>query len=82
MSEIYLNRHEAGAYLRERFGFGSAKSLAVLACKGGGPLFRKMGKLALYTPDDLKAWVQAKMTPARDSASAHRIAANAGESVR
>jgi hypothetical protein len=55
-SPQYFRRKTAGAYLKQKFGFGSEKTLAKLAVVGGGPLFRKAGTAVLYTPDDLDTW--------------------------
>jgi hypothetical protein len=52
----YLRRKEAAEYLREKYGHGSAKTLAKLATLGGGPIFRKFSNIVLYAPDDLDAW--------------------------
>ena len=52
----FFRRKDAGAYLRATFGFGSEKSLAKLACVGGGPEYRKVGPMVLYEKDTLEAW--------------------------
>jgi len=41
VSVQYLRRKQAGVYLKEKYGFGSERTLAKLACVGGGPEFRK-----------------------------------------
>ncbi len=58
----FLRRKAAGAYLKQKFGFGSEKTLAKLACLGGGPAFRKAGAAVLYTHDDLDAWALAQIS--------------------
>jgi hypothetical protein len=53
-----LRRAEASAYLREWHGISrTPATLASLAVRGGGPLFRKAGRIPLYTQADLDAWV-------------------------
>src|SRR4051812_43810192 len=50
-------RAAASAYLRERWGVDRAPgTLAKLAVVGGGPRFRKAGRIPLYAPADLDAW--------------------------
>jgi hypothetical protein len=52
----FLRRKSAGGYLKNKFGFGSERSLAKLACLGGGPEFRKAGPIVLYEPAKLDEW--------------------------
>lgn len=66
----YLRRKEAGAYLKSKYGFGTEKTLAKLACVGGGPDFHKAGSAALYDPVKLDEWALAKVGPAQSSTSA------------
>jgi hypothetical protein len=68
-SSLYLRRKPAGEYLKTKFGFGSEKSLAKLACLGGGPAFRKAGAAVLYTHDDLDAWALAQISKPLHSTS-------------
>jgi len=71
----YLRRKTAGEYLKTKFGFGSEKTLAKLACVGGGPEFCKAGTAVLYTQEALDMWALAKIggpvrsTSARDPQS-------------
>ncbi len=65
----YLRRREAAAYLQERYGAYTAETLAKLACVGGGPCFRKMGAFPLYSPADLDAWAEARMSKPMASTS-------------
>ncbi|RTL81891.1 MAG: hypothetical protein EKK29_17215 [Hyphomicrobiales bacterium] len=57
----FLRRKAAGEYLKSKYGFGSEKTLAKLACLGGGPEFRKAGTAALYEPAKLDEWAIAKI---------------------
>ena len=57
----FLRRKRAAEYLKERYGFGSEKSLAKLACLGGGPEFRKAGSIVLYEPAKLDEFALSKI---------------------
>jgi hypothetical protein len=47
----YLRRKAAAEYLRGRWGIPcSEKTLAKLACIGGGPVYRLCGRTPLYAP--------------------------------
>lgn len=63
----FLRRKDAGKYLRDKFGFGSEKTLAKLATLGGGPEFRKAGPAALYEPEKLDEWALARIGAPRRS---------------
>ena len=66
----YLLRPEAAEFLTAR-GFPTAKNtLQKMATTGGGPIYRIFGNRALYTPDDLLTWAEAKLSPPRRSTSA------------
>ena len=70
-SETYLRRKDAAAYLQERCGAYTAQTLAKLACIGGGPTYRKMGRTPLYTIDDLETWIASRMSgPIENTAQA------------
>ncbi len=71
----FLRRREAGRYLKEKFGFCSARSLAKLAVYGEGPLFRKAGSAALYEPEELDRWALSRIGPPRRSTSKSEEAA-------
>ncbi len=60
-TKIFLRRREAGAYLKEKYGFCSARSLAKLACVGGGPEIIYFGTIPTYTAEGLDAWALSKM---------------------
>jgi hypothetical protein len=65
----FLRRRQAAQYLTEKYGFGSERTLAKLACIGGGPEFRTAGRIPLYEQGSLDAWAQAKIGPLRKSTS-------------
>jgi hypothetical protein len=59
----YLRRTEAAAYIRNRYGFPCQPTwLAKLACVGGGPRFRKAGRIPVYAITDLTCWAEARMS--------------------
>ncbi len=58
----YLRRKQAAEYLQERYGAYTNDTLAKLACIGGGPLFKKLGPYPVYTPEDLDAWAESRMS--------------------
>lgn len=68
-SPPYLRRKKAGEYLKQKYGFGSEKTLAKLACVGGGPEFRKAANAALYEPAKLDEWALAKIGAPQKSTS-------------
>lgn len=52
-----LRRAEAAAYLLHKYGINrSTATLAKLAVIGGGPAFRRVGRVPLYLPTDLDDW--------------------------
>jgi hypothetical protein len=59
----YLRRKQASQYLQEVWGIRCGhNTLAKLAVVGGGPRFHKAGRDPLYTPADLDAYAQAKIS--------------------
>jgi len=67
--ETLLTRARAAEELA-RAGYPTSKSsLATLACRGGGPLYRMYSRTALYRWGDLLAWAEARCTPPRHSTS-------------
>lgn len=69
----FLRRRAAGEYLKQKYGFGSEKTLAKLACLGGGPEFRKAANAALYEPQKLDEWAQSKIgAPQRSTSDASK----------
>ena len=85
----FLRRKTASQYLEETWGVSRAPStLAKCAVIGGGPTFRRAGRVPLYSRDDLDDWVasklSAKMRSTSDTASpkAEDIDDGAGEKSR
>jgi hypothetical protein len=64
-----LLRAEAAAFLNEN-GFPTTKNtLQKLATVGGGPVYQLFGNRATYTPEDLLAWAEAKLSAPRRATS-------------
>ncbi len=70
----FLRRKAAGEYLKNKYGFGSEKTLAKLASVGGGPEFRKGFGAALYEPSKLDEWALTKIGEPQASTSDTRAA--------
>jgi len=68
-STEFFRRKNAAEYLRTHYGFGSYASLAKLAVLGGGPRFRKIGRIVIYDKNDLGSWVQSRISPLMHSTS-------------
>jgi hypothetical protein len=71
--ETFLRRAAAAAYVRERYGFCTERSLAKMAVQGNGPPFRKYGaRVCLYARDDLDQWAREKIGAPRTSTSENK----------
>lgn len=68
MSE-YLRRSQAADYLQQHYGAFTPATLAKLACVGGGPKFRRMGRFPYYTRADLDDWACSRMSQPVSSTS-------------
>jgi len=58
----YLRRDAAAAYLKARYGAYTRQTLAKLACTGGGPVFRRIGRYPVYLAADLDAWAVGRIS--------------------
>jgi hypothetical protein len=68
--ERRVRRKEAARYLTEVWGIPtSPKTLAKLAVTGGGPQYRKAGRLPLYEIAVLDAFARSKLSPLVSSTS-------------
>ena len=65
----YLTRREAAEYLTEGGFKISPNTLQKMATVGGGPTYQIFGIRSLYTPENLDAWVQEKLSAPRRSTS-------------
>jgi len=59
-----VSRAEASTYLKAQFGISrTAATLAKLACVGGGPKYRRVGKRAVvYDLAELDAWAEKQIS--------------------
>src|SRR6266446_5861198 len=65
-----LRRKAASEYLAQNHGVHRAAStLAKLAVIGGGPIFRRVGRVPLYSTADLDDWVASKLSAPMRSTS-------------
>ena len=58
----FLTRREAASYLSERGLPVTKNTLQKFATIGGGPTYSIFGNRAVYTPDELEAWAEARLT--------------------
>lgn len=65
----YLDRREAAKYLTDRGLKCSHNTLQKFATVGGGPEYSIFGNRALYTPQNLDAWAETRLTASRKSTS-------------
>jgi hypothetical protein len=62
--ERHIRRIAAATYVETTYGIPcSPKTLAKYASIGGGPAFRKAGRIPLYPISGLDAWAQSKFGP-------------------
>jgi hypothetical protein len=65
----FLRRDAAAEYLKNRYGFGSARTLAKGLVTGDTPDYRKCGRLVLYEQEALDRWALVKISAPRRSSS-------------
>jgi hypothetical protein len=72
MTQEYLRRKAAAAYLSEKFGLRcSEQTLARLAVNGNGPLFQLAGRFPIYRPANLDEYAASRLSkPVRSNAEA------------
>ena len=65
-----LRRNQAARYIEDKWNIPcSPRTLAKLACVGGGPLHRLAGRFPLYETNDLDEWCRSRIGPKRRSTS-------------
>lgn len=69
MIKRYLTRREAATHLSESGLQISKNTLQKFATVGGGPEYSIFGNRALYTPQNLDAWAEARLSAPRNSTS-------------
>ena len=58
----YMTRAEAAKYITDNWFPHSPKTLAKLAVIGGGPVFRKAGRVPIYIPSDCDDYARSKIS--------------------
>lgn len=66
---VLLNRAQCAKLLNEAGYPTSRHTLASLASRGGGPLYRKYGRIAVYRWSDALEWAEDRLGAFRNSAS-------------
>jgi hypothetical protein len=67
--DALLRRKDSAEALTES-GYPTAEAtLATLACRGGGPKWRRYGRYPLYRWSDLLGWAQGRLSPLVTSTS-------------
>jgi hypothetical protein len=69
MEKAYLTRAEAADYCASKGTPVAKNTLQKFATAGGGPIYRRFGNKALYTRDDLDAWLSKKISAPMQSTS-------------
>ena len=69
-----FRRDEAAQLLQAHGLRTTTASLATMANRGGGPRYRKIGKLCMYPLSELEAWVAQRTTNLLDSTSTTKTA--------
>ena len=76
MEARYINRAEAALYLTNQRGLRVSKgTLQKWVTTGGGPVYRRFGKMAVYLVSDLDAWAEKKLSAPLVSSSGSRCPA-------
>lgn len=63
----FLSRAEAAEYVISRGLQCSKHTLQKWVTVGGGPDYRIFGNKAVYTAEDIDAWIEKKLSPVRHS---------------
>ena len=73
MLKPFLSRSEAADYMCAEGFTVSKNTLQKYATVGGGPVYRRFGRRAVYTRADLDAWIEQKLSDPIRSTSETRI---------
>ena len=68
-SETWLTRRSGASALTEAGYPTASATLAALASRGGGPLYRRYGARVLYRWGDLRDWAESRLTTPKRSTS-------------
>jgi hypothetical protein len=69
MEKLFLTRQDAAEFLTQRGLPVTKNQFQKLATTGGGPEYSIFGNRAVYSPENLLAWAEAKLTASRKSTS-------------
>jgi hypothetical protein len=72
--ETLLGRREAAAALSAAGYRTAPATLATLAVRGGGPIYRRYGPRVIYRWSDLLDWAQSRVSPPMRSTSEADVA--------
>jgi hypothetical protein len=67
--DALLARKAMSAFLTDAGYKTSSATLATLACRGGGPAYRKYGRMPLYRVGDAIAWAEGRLSAPMHSTS-------------
>lgn len=67
--DTWLRRKVTSAALAEKGYPVAEKTLASMVCRGGGPPFRKFGRIPLYQWCTSLAWAESRLAPPRRTSS-------------
>jgi len=67
--QALLSREDAAKALNANGFPTTSKSLATLATRGGGPIYRSFGRRVLYRWEDVIAWAEGRLSKPRTSTS-------------
>jgi len=70
MEKEFFTRREASAFVQRKGLPCAPATLSKLATIGGGPNFRKFGRNVVYTPADLDAWIEARLSEPKSNTAA------------
>ena len=83
MNRPYLSRPEAAEFICARGLIVSKNTLQKYATVGGGPVYRRFGNRAVYTPADLDAWIEQKLSdPIRSTSETPPLASGVQTYIR
>jgi hypothetical protein len=80
--QIFLRRAEAARALTGAGYPTASATLATLACRGGGPPYRRYGRRPLYRLADLIEWAEGRLSPLVRSTSEQDTSAGGSRRLR
>ena len=71
LSERFLSSDCASRFLASYGCRVAPKTLAKIRCVGGGPVFRRFGRLVVYLESDLLAWAKDRISEPRQNTASN-----------